>query len=247
MPVNLPRTVNRFFYSAGQPLARHRECPMCKQPLQNARSICLSCFQRLAPVNGPICRCSLPCKPQHDGQCCNRCATQPPHFRHARCGWLYTFPLDHVINKYKHKGDLSLEPMLLDIWLNQLNAFPFEQPDALVPIPVHWRRFWKRGFNQADRLAQGLSRQLHIPVWSGLGQTRATPKQQHLKRAARRQQQERFQITANPAGLHLVLIDDVMTTGSTVNDAAKLLLSAGALRVDVWALCRVYPRETESR
>lgn len=129
---------------------------------------------------------------------------------------------------------------MIAIWLERLPQHPFASDALLVPIPMHWQRYWKRGFNQTARLAQQLSQHTGLPVLRALAQPHKTPMLQGLKASTRRRQiRNRFVVTGEVTQRHLILIDDVMTTGSTANEAARLLLRHGAARVDVWTLCRV--------
>lgn len=217
-------------------------CACCRETLTGARRICAACLARLTPPGPHLCRCSLPCAAVDADQLCGRCLAHPPFFSHCHCAWQYSFPLDHLINHYKHHGDLSIEPLLLSIWLQRLALLPLPQHAALVPIPIHWQRHWQRGFNQAARLAAGLAHMLGLPLLNALAQPARTPMLQGLTAAARKREvRDRFRVAASVDDRHLILIDDVMTTGSTANEAARILRAAGASRVDVWTLCRVMP------
>jgi ComF family protein len=114
--------------------------------------------------------------------------------------------------------------------------------DALVPVPLHWARRWRRGFNQAEVLARAVARQHRLPVLRGsLRRLRATPPQQGDIEARRRNVRDAFAVTAGTdvAGLRLLLVDDVFTTGATVDACARVLLRAGAADVGVLTLARV--------
>ena len=217
-------------------------CACCRQPLQGRLRICHACLSRLTPLPVHLCRCSLPCSAADDGQLCGRCLAHPPAFSHCHCAWQYSFPLDHLINHYKHHGDLSIEPLLLSLWLQRLALLPLPAGATLVPIPLHWQRHWQRGFNQAARLGAGLAHSLGLPLLTALSQPARTPMLQGLSAGARRRQvRGRFHLAMEVTGQHLIVVDDVMTTSSTANEAALTLLAGGAARVDVWTLCRVLP------
>ena len=218
----------------------HR-CAICFEPTQSATPVCYACRARLTPLTAPLCRCSLPCHPADAGELCGRCIKQPPSFAHSHCAWQYDFPLDRVINRYKHHGDVRLEPLLVELWLQQLPATD-PLPDALVPVPLHWWRHFRRGFNQSARLAHCLSQHTGIPLLHALSQPRSSSLLQGQSASDRRRQARgRFRVTLDVTHLRLVIIDDVMTTTSTANEAAHQLLKAGARQVDVWTLCRVLP------
>jgi ComF family protein len=119
------------------------------------------------------------------------------------------------------------------------------EADALVPVPLHWRRLWARRFNQSAALAGVIRAESGIPVWRDvLRRVKATPQQVGLTRAARAVNvQNAFRVAeqarAQVRGRRLLLIDDVMTSGATANACARCLLRAGAARVDVLVFARV--------
>ncbi len=115
-----------------------------------------------------------------------------------------------------------------------------KNPDLIVPVPLHWRRRFIRGFNQSQWLANYLGRQLNISVDNKLlMRIRNTPPQQQLRRKQRQKNLKgAFQVKRPVEGQHIALIDDVVTTGSTVSELSRLLKKAGASRVDIWCLAR---------
>lgn len=216
-------------------------CGLAAPPEQPLCEYCLAVPDRLEP---PLCRCGLPTglapeDPRHP-EPCGRCIGRPPEFAGTWPAFRYQPPLDRLINGYKHRGRLDHERLLLWLWRRALASHPPPRPQALVPIPCHWRRHWRRGFSQAERLARGLGKALDLPVRPVLQRRRATPAQQGRSRAARESNLARaFACTASVEGAHLAVVDDVMTTASTARAASRVLLDAGAARVDIWVLARV--------
>lgn len=215
---------------------RHIPCLLCGQ--HQSQILCADCLP-LLPTNHPsLCRCGLPHAPGSEpAPLCGRCLKDPPPFAASRAPLCYQFPLDALIQRYKYRGDLVSETGLEQLVASCPNPWP--QADALCPLPAHWQRRWLRGFDQSERLARRLSRQWQQPLLNALQRGRATPRQQGLSRKQRqRNLQGAFSCTADVQGLHLTLIDDVMTTGSSARAAARCLLEHGARQVTVWTLAR---------
>ena len=151
----------------------------------------------------------------------------------------YRFPIDRLVQRFKFAGDLAVGR-----WLAlQLaaRARGEARPQLLVPVPLTRKRLRARGFNQTVEIARAVSRQLRIPAAIRmLERTRDAPAQAGLSRRARRANlRGAFRCRRGAlAGLHVALIDDVVTTGATADAAARALKRAGAARVDVWAIAR---------
>ncbi len=118
---------------------------------------------------------------------------------------------------------------------------PLATPDTIIAIPLHWRRYWQRGFNQSELLANSLSRQLKIPLVKALTRCRSTTMQQSLNAEQRQRNLHNAFAVTKPEliqGRRIALVDDVMTTGATATEVARTLLSAGAGEVHIWVLAR---------
>ncbi|MFK8029231.1 MAG: ComF family protein [Gammaproteobacteria bacterium] len=123
-----------------------------------------------------------------------------------------------------------------------------EKPDIIVPVPLHWTRHWKRGFNQATLLAHPVGQQLNIKVVHALSRRRRTQAQTLVKKTRRKRNlNNAFQIRTDVKGLHVALIDDVVTTGATASAAARVLLQNSASSVRVWACVRASNKHQSGR
>lgn len=221
---------------------RLQSCALCAGIDQVHQGVCTCCTCSLPALAGQLCRCGLPLPPAAGAATyCGRCLKRPPPFRRLLAPYTYTWPLDRLISAYKYRRRMELEAPLLGLW--QWRFPDTVLPDVLVPVPMHWRRQWLRGFNQAARLARGLGRKLDIPTLPALVRARPTPAQQGLAAGPRRRNvRGAFACTAQVQGLRIALVDDVVTTGATAREAAAVLLAAGAAEVEVWALARALPR-----
>jgi ComF family protein len=154
-------------------------------------------------------------------------------------GW-YDGVLRELIQLYKYSRIPTLSAPLSDLLIA---ALPREERfDRIVPVPLHWRRRWERGFNQSELLAKTLSRRTGIPVLHALRRSRSTEAQAGLSNTGRRQNVAgafRSRSTGKSSGARILLIDDVMTTGSTAAACAGELKRAGAARVVLLTVARV--------
>jgi ComF family protein len=224
-------------------LTIEQPCLLCAQPDDGGRNICLACEADLPWLMAHCPCCALP-MPQ-SGLVCGACLQCPPAFTRAEAPWRYAFPVDSLITRFKHQAQWPIGRLLAELMSHHLhNAFSHDlpRPDALLPVPLARRRQRQRGFNQAQMLARWLGTMLQLPVRDDLLlRTRDTPAQQGLDAAARRRNLRHAFALAGATdcrGQYLALVDDVLTTGATANSLARLLLSAGAARVDIYCLAR---------
>ncbi|MBI4891080.1 MAG: ComF family protein [Acidobacteria bacterium] len=178
-------------------------------------------------------------RPLNEAGLCRLCAAGVTNFEGAySCGG-YDGAMRDLIHLYKYR---RVRPLAAHFGKLMARAYPRDQVvDALVPVPMHWRKRLRRGFDQTRALARELSRRTGIPVLRALKKKRHTEAQAGLSRAKRRMNVTGvFQARASVEvrGLHVLLIDDVFTTGATINAAAAALKRAGAARVSVLTLAR---------
>lgn len=201
--------------------------------------ICGRCCQQLPRVVEPLChRCGR--QVRHEGGLCQNCASSKATIAQARAPLLFADKARVVIHRYKYDGLFSLADPLSEILFRGWPAWS-RQVDGIVPVPLHKRRQRSRGFNQSALLAHRLGDQVALPVWSdALRRTRHTkpqvdlgPRERQLNvKGAFAAESDRF------IEQHVLLIDDVFTTGATLTEAAKTLLDAGAARVSAYCLAR---------
>lgn len=224
-------------------LKTKQPCLLCEQRTTAEHPLCSDCETEL-PWLGPHCQtCAIPLPAS--GLTCGACLRRPPSFERVEVPWRYAFPIDSLITRFKHQARWPLGRLLGDLLAQHLShAFDegLPRPDYLLPVPLAKQRLRQRGFNQAEMLADWLSKTLALPVASHwLLRPLDTPAQQGLN-AATRKRNLRKAFTVLPCatikGKHLALIDDVLTTGATAEAIARILLKAGATRVDVYCLAR---------
>jgi ComF family protein len=211
--------------------------------------VCPDCRSRpgaIRFIRPPFCRrCGLP----FDGALtteftCTNCHDVALHFTAARSATIATGLVRDVIHRFKYQRQVWFEPLLVDLLLSGLRPWLADHPgwDALVPVPLHPQREREREFNQSQRLAVAVSRAIGLPCWSRvLRRRRATETQTALSRDERAANMRKaFAINGRfPLnGKHVILLDDVFTTGATTSACARVLRAAGAAEVMVWTVAR---------
>lgn len=169
---------------------------------------------------------------------CGSCLAQPPRFDAVASAFAYGFPVDRLVQRFKFSGDLALGAWLGEALARQVASRP--RPDFLIPAPLSAQRLRGRGFNQALLLARRVGRRLGIALdANAAAKPRDTPPQARLSRVARQANlRDAFVCPRRLDGLHLAIVDDVMTTGATADALAAALKAAGATRVDAWVVAR---------
>jgi ComF family protein len=225
-------------------------CAACKEPVVTAHGLCAACFAALPRLPHPLCsRCGTPMPPRGlVEEVCIPCRDQPPPFASARAPFAYDGPARALVLRFK-TGREELAPLMARMILAD---GPLPADALLVPVPLHRSRLLRRGYNQSALLAGTLARMsglVHAPEL--LVRIRATPSSRGLTRAQRRAKVAgAFAVPAahrpRLAGAVCVLVDDVLTTGSTAGACAAALLRAGAAEVHVRTFARVARDVTQS-
>lgn len=224
-------------FSSRRGLWRWPSCCVVCGAAGTDQDLCAGCYADLPWIEQACQRCALPLP--RDGVC-GPCLRQPPAYDRCRSALWYAPPASLLLTAFKHRGRLACGRVLGELLAQCLPASL--AVDALVPVPLHWRRRWQRGYNQAAELAHWLSRAHGIPVLTAISRCRPTPPQQGLSAAARsRNLHGAFRLRRPVQGLRLALVDDVITTGRTGSALATLLQRNGAQRVELWSVARTLP------
>jgi ComF family protein len=218
-------------------------CLVCREPGRDGRDLCLACAAAL-PWNRSACtRCALPLPGPQAGNglapWCGTCLQRASPLAAAHAAFLYAFPVDRLLPRFKFHQDLAAGRLLAGLMADAFHRLP--PPDALLPVPLHASRLRQRGYDQALELAQPLGRLLCVPIVAdGLARCRATAAQSKLDAPARRRNLRGAFAVPGPGVLpdHVALVDDVMTTGATLHAAAAALRAAGVRRIDAWVCAR---------
>ena len=222
-------------------------CMSCRARLFEPHALCASCWSAISFIDGALCaRCGMPFDIDPGGETiCGPCHAKGPDFDRARALLRYDDASKSLILGFKHGDRLDRAPAFAR-WLERTGRPLLVETDMIVPVPLHRWRLWKRRYNQAAILGERLARlcgRPHDPRL--LERKRPTPSQGEMPsaKARRRNVLGAFRVppgkTAQVRGRNILLVDDVFTTGATLNACARALKRAGAARVDALTLARV--------
>jgi ComF family protein len=229
MLANLGRRIGKLLFSGS--------CFLCRG--QAADILCAECHADLPRLPGALCpRCALA---SPGGAVCGRCLTQTPQYDATVAALAYGFPTDVLIQALKFRGELALAPLFARLLADKLAGRA--AVDFIVPVPLSARRLRERGYNQALEIARGLAGITRARLGIELCErARDTPAQIDLPLAERAKNvRGAFNCPRLVAGANVAVLDDVMTTGATLDEIAATLKRAGAARVVNWVVARTFP------
>jgi len=215
-------------------------CVLCAERGEAGLDLCRACRLDLPVIETACERCAIPLPgARQRGALCGHCQTEPPPFERCLAPFAYQAPLTHLLQDLKFNRRLALARTLGRLMAEWLADRGDGLPERLMPVPLHPARLRERGFNQSLELARPIARRLGLPLdIHACQRLRNTPPQAELSAKQRRGNiKGAFGVKGTLAG-HIAIIDDVMTTGSTVREMARTLRKAGAERVDVWLCAR---------
>jgi len=223
-----------LFSSRRFPQAWTQDCALCLAPSRE-RLVCAACE---AALEGAASACERCASPVLRGGRCDACRGRRLAFDAALARFDYRFPVDRLVLRFKYAGDLAVGRWLSERLAERAASMP--RPDVLVAPPLARTRLRERGFNQAVEIARTVGRRLRLPVDAhAIERRRETAPQARLGRRARQANlRGAFACARNVDGLHVAIVDDVLTTGATADALARALKHAGAARVSVWAVAR---------
>lgn len=211
-------------------------CVLCLGPGEPGLDLCAICAAHL-PVRRAACRRCARALPAPG--ICGPCQRKPPVFMEAQAAFDYARPVDWLVHRFKFGGRLECGRVLGECLAWELALRGAARPDALVPVPLHAGRLRSRGFDQALELGRHLARRLELHLRPRLlARCRATSQQSTLDARARRRNLRGAIRVRAPVPAHVALVDDVMTTGSTAVECARVLKRAGCRRVSIWVVAR---------
>lgn len=218
-------------------------CWLCQMPVSLAQhGLCSACLCQLLATRDGCPRCGL--SNGATSRECGRCLRRPPPWQQLIFVTPWQLPLSQLVNRLKFYRTTALAVMLARLillcWLMQRRENGLPRPDLLLTVPLHHRRAWQRGYNQLDDMAHRLARWTqcrYLP--RAITRVRAGRIQHRLSALGRRKNlRGAFKLEIDVRGLHIALLDDVVTTGSTAAEISRILLANGAASIQIWCLCR---------
>jgi len=207
-------------------------CPACLQA-QPDSALCSVCQSYLARVEYPCPSCGAP---GNSFEVCGACQQKPPSWDSLHCAWHFEGLSRHLIHQFKYQHNIAAGRALVRLWLTQQSAL--FKPDALLAVPMHYRKQQQKGFNQAEWLARQIGEHWSMPQWRGVRRIKATTALEGLdKRQRRTMLSGAFALTDRPPR-SVALVDDVITSGSTAAELTALLKNNGCQFVSIWILAR---------
>ena len=235
-------------------------CSLCQSPLKASNgALCHRCIAELPRLTRHCQRCSVPLA---SDSLCGSCQLRPPTYNRCISAFHYQSPVDNIILRLKNDPYTvevkQLSAVLADSIATTYQRVQLPCPETIIPLPLHWLKMTKRGFNQSyiisGLLAGHLRREHNIntEIRSDICQRIIMGQEQHLLSAKKRLTSIKNAFTIEPecpsgtktlaglsvAGLSVAVVDDVVTTGATANSVATALLRAGAAQVDIWSIAR---------
>ncbi len=223
-----------FSFFDRMPVAQ--DCRLCG--MASMRTLCAGCDADILRLT--LVRCAICALPTPSGALCGRCLADVPAFDTTCAALEYAFPATRLIQAFKYAGAVGLSGTLADFLAAAVRATPERAPDLLLPMPLARERLAERGFNQALEIARLLGRRMDIPVQARAAvRVRHGPPQADLPLPERRRNvRGAYAARRRFDGLDVAVVDDVMTTGASLDALAAVLKQAGAARVRNWVVAR---------
>lgn len=214
-----------------------RNCLLCGASSKD--DLCNPCRSQLPQI--PVNHCPICLLPVTTPDICGVCLAKPPAYTRILSALHYTFPVDALIHSFKYQSNFAIAPILANLLIEKINIS--NPPDFIIPMPLHAMRLRERGFNQAVEIGRYISRKHNINMLlDSCIRVRNTPFQAGLPWKQRKKNiRNAFFCKVDLSGKHVIILDDVMTSGATINELAKVLRQQGAETINGWVVARTLP------
>ncbi|MDF2867854.1 MAG: hypothetical protein K0S11_1324 [Gammaproteobacteria bacterium] len=213
-------------------------CILCDAACKSTINLCQACIADLPYIKQACKTCGLPLS--NANLTCGACLINPPIYDRLVTPFYYQHPLNFIVTAIKFHNKLNYAKILGLLLADAVRQRVFNLPEIIIPIPMHRERLKERGYNQALEIARPISRLLDIPIdYQSCARLKSTSPQTGLKTKQRRQNiKNAFHIRRDFTAKHVALVDDVVTTGSTITELCKVLKSYGVKHIQIWGCAR---------
>ncbi|MBX2848254.1 MAG: ComF family protein [Acidiferrobacterales bacterium] len=213
-----------------------KTCILCNKPVSQDCPVCEYCYPNLPCERSACIKCGTPFSAELDY--CGRCIDDPPVFDRCFCAFEYKYPIDQQIKRFKYAERPELARDIALLLAKEIKNHQLERPDLLIPVPMHISKLRNRGFNQALELTKYLSLLLKIPYKKSIivKHLATTPQAQLALNQRKNNIKGCFSYKKTTTAKHVAIIDDVITTGSTMAEITKILKRNGVDYIQVWGV-----------
>jgi len=215
-----------------------QSCILCGVSGHQDLCLCQHCLDELPFIEDSCNCCGIPLTSQAEK--CGACISTPPPNTACISLLHYQEPVDYLIKHMKYHNQLSIAELMGKLLVEKINQSDQPIPEQIIPVPLHFSRLQQRGYNQAVEIARSISRAFNIPInLTDCSRKRNTIPQYDLPSNLRSDNmREAFEVINEISAKHVAIVDDVMTTGSTVWEFSQVLIDSGVERVDIWTCSR---------
>lgn len=216
-------------------------CPLCMEP--STELICISCKAMLPAINNQCFQCGLPLHKvdtTDHALRCGQCLKSPPAFDLCVSPFHYALPINQFITQLKFRHQLHYARILADLLIEKIDQHSENLPECIIPVPLHSNRLRQRGFNQAIEIARSIAKRydIELDTHSCSRIVSTAPQMEQNKSARQTNIRNAFKVSADFNYKDVAIVDDVMTTGHTLNEISRALRKQGTKRIQVWAVAR---------
>lgn len=215
-------------------------CLLCANTNGGEFGLCAGCEIDLPRQENNHCpQCGLH---SYNKQLCGACIASPPDFDTTHAAFIYQYPVSQLLQQYKYNQQLALAETFAHTLMQRIN--PQQLPDLIIPMPLHPQRLQERGFNQSLEIARIIAKPFNLAIdYQSCQRVKLSPPQASLPLKERvRNMKGAFDCSRDLSGLSIALVDDVMTTGASLNALAKAVKTKGAAHVECWVIARTLPK-----
>ena len=216
-------------------------CPLCSEP--SSEFICESCKDMLPAIDSQCFQCGLPLNKVDlaEGTLrCGQCIKTPPAFNLCISPYYYALPINQFITQLKFRHQLYYARILAELLISKIEQHPDNLPECIIPVPLHSNRLRQRGFNQAIEIARPIAKRFGIKLdtHSCTRVVSTAPQMEQDKMTRQKNIRNAFRVSEDFKHTHIAIVDDVMTTGHTLNEVSRVFREQGVKRIQVWAAAR---------